>query len=222
MTDVDDRIRSTGVAPSGRAGAVAGVVTVLAFAVVHDLWIADIWFNIVPMVVAGAGCGAALAWSYRESAAGHTWGRWWGHIGLSAGILIGLGAWSLLTLEPRFSMAELMTAEDPLSMVLPPAMPLMAWGVVVGTAIVWVLASRRVGAIPAIFVTQVLLVLLVGHNLAILGLVDIPADEMFRLWSFLGVTCFLAAGFGVAAMAASRLVPTPGGGGGSAGRREIG
>jgi hypothetical protein len=47
------------------SGAVAGTVTSVGFAALHDLLISDIWAMLVPMMVAGALCGLCLAWSYR-------------------------------------------------------------------------------------------------------------------------------------------------------------
>lgn len=44
-------------------GAVSGGVAVVGFVVIHDIWISDIWFNIGPMVFAGALCGLIIVWS---------------------------------------------------------------------------------------------------------------------------------------------------------------
>ncbi|MFP3883448.1 MAG: hypothetical protein ACLFWH_14175 [Actinomycetota bacterium] len=41
-------------APDVLSCALRGALTVVAFTVVHSIWIADIWFNVVPMVASGA------------------------------------------------------------------------------------------------------------------------------------------------------------------------
>lgn len=173
----------------------------VAFTVVHDIWIADIWFNVVPMVVSGAACGASIVWSYRQGVSAHSWRKWLEYNGACALLLIGLGAVSFLVFEPRFAMAELIDAEDALSRLLPPAMPLIGGGTAVATIALWTMFGRRQSALLPILTTQALLMFLVGHNLAILGLVDIPTDQLYRVFEFVGLTVFLAAAFAVSALA---------------------
>jgi hypothetical protein len=179
------------------SGVLSGGLAVVAFAVIHDLWIADIWFNIGPMVLSGALCGWSIVLSYQKTTTIHSWGRWAGYNGACALLLIGLGAASFLVLDPRFTMAEMMNADDALSRLLPPAMPLIIGGTIIGALLLWVAFGRRRDAIIPILITQALLMFLVGHNLAILGLVEIPAAQSYRVLEFVGVTVFLAAGFAV-------------------------
>ena len=182
----------------------------VAFTLVHGIWIADIWFNVVPMAISGAGCGSAMVWSYRESVSAHSWGKWLGYNGVNALLLIGLGAASFLVFEPRFTMVELTDAEDALSRVLPPAMPLIGAGTVVGTFALWSLFGRRTSALLSILVTQALLMFLIGHNLAILGLVDIDTDQLYRVFEFVGLTLFLAVGFAASAAVVSAVLSSGG------------
>jgi hypothetical protein len=65
--------------------------------------------------------------------------------------------------------------------------------------------------VPA-FVVQVLLVFLVGHNLAILGLVELSGDLLVTFVEFIGLTALLGFGFaaGVTALASPRTgAPEP-------------
>lgn len=191
--------------PSKWVGAIAGSLTVLAFAVLHDIWISDIWFNIAPMVLSGALCGLSIVWSYQATTPEHSRIRWWGYNAACALLLVGLGAASFLILEPRFTMAEIMNADDALARLLPPAMPLIIGGTLVGTLALWLAFGRRRSALLPTLVTQALLMFLVGHNLAILGLVDIPTDQWYRVAEFVGVTFFLAACFALASMALASI-----------------
>lgn len=73
-----DRARDTGGTrhpPSKTAGAAAGAIIVLLFAVVHDVLISDIWFNVVSMVIAGALCGFCIVWSYSSAVAEYSMRR---------------------------------------------------------------------------------------------------------------------------------------------------
>ena len=176
-------------------GALVGALTVLGFAVVHDLLIVDIWFSIRPMVIAGAVCGVCIVWSYNKAVADHSTRRWFGYNGSCAVLLVALGAVSFAVLDPQFTMAELLVSDDALAEVIPPALPLMIVATVVGTFALWVLFDRNRAALIPILVTQVLLVFLVGHNLAILGLVGMSSALLYIVGEFFGLTVFLAAGF---------------------------
>src|SRR5512142_2832973 len=93
-------------------GAAAGALAALAFAAVHALWITDIWFSLVPMMVAGAVCGATIGWSY---------GRLF-EPSIRTSLLYPpsyvvalavLGLVSSAVFEPRTTMAELFTLDGP-------------------------------------------------------------------------------------------------------------
>ena len=167
----------------------------LGFAVIHDILIVDIWFNIGPMVVAGAACGLCVAWGYDKAITDHSTRRWFAYNASCATLIVALGAASFVALDPQFTMAELMVADDALEQVIPPAVPLMIAATLVGTLILWVLFSRTRAAVIPIFVTQILFVLLVGHNLAFLGLVEVSSDVLRVFGEFVALTVFLAVGF---------------------------
>lgn len=167
----------------------------LGFAVIHDILIVDIWFNIGPMAAAGAACGLCVTWSYDKAIADHSTRRWFAYNTSCATLIVALGAASFAVLNPQFTMAELMVADDALEQVIPPALPLMIAATLVGTLILWALFGRTRAAVIPILVTQILLVLLVGHNLAILGLVEVSSDVLRVFGEFVALTAFLAAGF---------------------------
>lgn len=187
--------------PTPTAGAVAGVLTTLALVFIHELFIMDIWFTIAPMLISGALCGLTLAWSYRAAVQRHSLRRWLGWNGAFVVLLGALGASSFIIFEPSFTMAELLIAEDPLGDVLPPSLPLLGVAVVVGTLGMWALSGRKAAALVPILLAQVLLVLLLGHNLAILGMVDMSGALGRMVGEFALLIAFLAAGFVVATIA---------------------
>jgi hypothetical protein len=189
------------VAPSSGIGALGGALTTLAFTAAHGIWISNIWFNSAPMVLAGAGCGAGIAWAYRSTAGGHTWPRWFAYILACVLPLVALGVVSIAVFEPRFSLAELIDNPDALGMLLGPALPLMVVGTIVGATLLWSVSGRKRAAFIPTLVTQALLMFLVGHNLAILGLVDLPADQLYRVVSFVGLTMLLGMGYALSVVA---------------------
>jgi hypothetical protein len=194
---VDDIV---GGVPTLTAGVVAGVLSTLAFVIIHDVFIMAIWFTLAPMLISGALCGLSLAWSYRAAVQRHSARRWLGWNGAFVVLLSALGVSSFLIFEPSYSMAELLVADDPLGDVLPPAMPLLIIATVAGTLAMWAVSGRKPAALAPILVTQALIVLLVGHNLAILGMVDMSGAVAHMVGEFALLIAFLAGGFAVAAI----------------------
>ena len=66
------------------------------FYVIHQLIVSSIWFAIGAMLVAGAVCGACLAWSYALSIKKHTVRSWIYYNALYLGTLVDLGITSLI------------------------------------------------------------------------------------------------------------------------------
>jgi hypothetical protein len=192
-------------APPTWAGAVSGIVVVLGFTVAHGIFISDIWFNLGPMLFAGALCGLCLAWSYGKGVADHSTSAWFRYVGLYAGEMIVLGAVSMALLSPRFTMAELMVADDAFERLLPPSMPLMIGAMVAGTMLVWAVSGRRWGAMLPILATQVLLVFLVGHQFAFLGLVESSSALLWIFGEFTLFTIGLVMMFGLGVMWSTML-----------------
>ncbi len=188
------------VAPPTWLGALSGVVVVFGFTVVHDLFISDIWFNLGPMLFAGALCGFCIVWSYRKGLAAHSTAAWFRYTGLYAAEMIALGAVSLAVLRPQFTMAELMVADDAFDRLLAPSMPLMLAAMVVGTILVWLYSGRRWPALVPIALTQVLLVFFLGHQFAFLGLVESSSALLVVFGEFALFTAGLTAAFCLAVM----------------------
>ena len=186
-------------------GGLSGGLTVLVFTLVHDLWISDIWFNLGPMVLSGALCGLAIVWSYNTAVSPQSTRRWFVFNGVLVGLLVALGGMSFVVLDPKFTMAEAMAMEDALAELIPPALPLMIGAILVGTVLVWIGYGRKATALVPAFVVQVLLVFLVGHNLAILGLVELSGDLVATFVEFIGLSTLLGFGFAAGAEVLTRL-----------------
>ena len=186
-------------------GAVSGVLATLAFMLVHDLWILDIWEMIGPMVFSGALTGAVLAWSYTEAIDGHTPAAWLAYNGAITVLLILLGIASFAFLEPQFTMAEAMAmGDEAIGRLLPPAIPLMMVATAVGTAALWAVFGRRPGALLPMLVALGLVVFFVGHQLAILGLVEGTGDLLGFYAEFVALGAFLAATYAVGVLLLAR------------------
>lgn len=192
--------RTSSSPPSKLVGSLSGLVVVLGFTIFHNVFILDIWFNIGPMLFAGTLCGFCIVWSYRTGVADHSTTAWFRYGGVYAAEMVALGAVSLAVLRPQFTMAELMVADDAFERLLPPSVPLMIGAIAAGTVAVWLYCGRRGAALIPILVTQVLLVFLLGHQFAFLGLVESSSTLMMVFGGFALITVGLAAAFCLFAM----------------------
>jgi hypothetical protein len=175
------------------SGAVAGVTSTVVFTVIHDIFISDIWFSLIPMLVVGALCGLCVAWSYALLVSAPSAGSWLRYNLLYVAMFALLGAISVLLFEPVTTMAAVVTANGPPDALIGQALPLTA-AFTVGMAILVTLLYRagwkRFGAV---LLTCVVLVLLLGLNVSVIGLVSIPRGslylvaEMFELIAALNV-----------------------------------
>jgi hypothetical protein len=188
-------------APAGRRrarlvapGAVAGALAALAFAAVHAIWIMDIWFSLVAMMIAGALCGATIAWSYGRlfEPSVRTW------LGYNASYVIAfavLGLVSVAVFEPRTTMAQLFTLDGPPVDLIGDALPLTV-AFTLGTALILgVLFGRTPAAFGAILVTTSVLVVLLGLDVSIIGLVRIPTESLYLVVELAALIVVLAGSF---------------------------
>ena len=97
--------------------------------------------------------------------------------------------------------------DDPLGTLLPPAVPLMVGAGLVGTALLWTAFGRRLRALVPLLFSHGLLVFFVGHNLAILGLVEFSSGVVMAFAEFAGLTVFLGGGFAASVWLAQLSAP---------------
>ncbi len=177
MTTISQR--SSGFARFVASGAFAGILSTLLFSVVHQLLISPIWFAIAAMLVAGAMCGTCLAWSYAVVVKRPTVRTWMQYNTLFVLILIALGLSSVLAFSPVTTIAELLKSSEPPRALIAQALPMT--GVFTAVSTVCLLALYRPGwkGAGAILVTTLAVVLFLGMNISILGLVVVPRSSVY-------------------------------------------
>ena len=170
-----------------RSGAVAGAVSAFVFAIIHDIFISDIWSTALIMMIAGALCGLCIGWSYALLVDTPSIGNWLRYNLLYVTMLMLLGATSVLVFEPIVSMAALMALDGPPHNLIGQALP-MTLIFTLGSAIAISLFYKRSWQhFGAILLTSTILVLLLGLNVSVLGLVSIPSGSFSLVAEFLGL-----------------------------------
>ena len=177
------------------SGVVAGAAASVLFTALHHATISDIWFALVPMVIAGAVCGLCLAWTYRRLFVEPTMPSWLGFNGAFLGLYVLLGAVSMLLYDPIASAAALMATNEPPSELIRAAMPLSVAVALAGAGAMWWRWGRTAMDAVALLVTHAVLMALLGINISIVGLVQWTGEAVAALAGFSALVIALAAGF---------------------------
>lgn len=174
------------------SGALAGGFSAFIFCAVHQLFISPIWFAIVAMLVAGAISGTCLAWSYALVVKNQTVRSWLRYNMLYVMILVSLGAVSLLIFEPVTTIAELLKSNEPPRALIGQALPVTILFTVGSAGLLTVLHRPGWQGGLAILVTALVIVLFLGLNISILGLVFIQKSSLSIIGEVVGLIVVLA------------------------------
>jgi hypothetical protein len=186
------------------SGAAAGAVSAFLFTALHHLVISDIWATLPLMMAAGALCGVCVAWSFSRLFPAPTQASWIGYNLFYVALLVLLGVASIVVFEPVTTAAALLAADEPPRELMRMATPLTVAFILASTALIWWLWGRNLVDVAAILLTCAVLLVLVGTNVAILGLVHIPMGTVPLVAKFFGLVLALDAGYVGAFLALER------------------
>ena len=174
------------------SGAFSGALSALVFCVVHQLLISPIWFALVAMLVAGAVSGSSIAWSYVLIARKPTVGSWIRYNFLYVVILLVLGAVSLIMFEPVTTIATLLKSNEPPRALIGQALPITALFTIGSAGLLTVLYRPGLVGRLAILMTTLVIVLFLGLNISILGLVFVPKSSLYVVGEVVALIVALA------------------------------
>jgi len=170
-----------------RSGAIAGALSALSFAVIHYIFISDIWFSLIMMMIAGALCGMCIGWSYALLVKIPTIGSWWRYNMLYVALLALLGATSILVFEPTTTMAALIAANAPPDQLIGQALPLTAVFTLLAAILISLMYRSSWRHFGVVLLNCVVLILLLGLNVSVLGFVTIPRGSLYLVMEFFGL-----------------------------------
>jgi hypothetical protein len=187
-------------------GAFSGMVSTLTFTIIHDIFISNIWFMLLPMLVAGALCGALLSWSYRLLVAIPSKRNWLVYNMIYVVFFGLLGVISVLNFEPVTTMAAVVMLNGPPTALIDQAMP-MTIIFTLGMAItISLLYDRSITKFFAVLLTCIVLVALLGLNISAIGLVDIPSGSLVVIAELFGLVVVLNAVYAMVYLALERWI----------------
>jgi uncharacterized membrane protein YuzA (DUF378 family) len=176
------------------SGAAAGAATTVAFAALHHLLISNIWFSLVPMILAGAACGMCLAWSYALLFARVSVAGWFGWNMLFFALFVLLGAVSVIVYTPVYSMEALIAGNEPPRELMWQAMPLTVAFTLAATAAISLAWGRTLRKAAVVLLTCTVLIVLLGLNVSVLGLVQMTQGMAAVLGGFFGLIAAIMLG----------------------------
>ena len=176
-----------GIGSAVRSGAIAGAISAFVFAVIHHVFISDIWFSLVMMMGAGALCGLCIGWSYALLTKAPTLSNWWRYNMLYVALLALLGVVSVLLFDPSTTIAALVEANAPPDKLIGQALPLTTLFTLVAAVLISLLYRQSWRHFGVVLLTCIVLVLLLGLNISVLGLVHIPGGSLYLIMEFFGL-----------------------------------
>ena len=174
-------------------GAFSGMISTLIFTIIHDIFISNIWFMLLPMLVAGALCGAILSWSYRLLVVVPSRHGWLVYNLIYVALFGLLGVASVLFFEPVTTMAAMVTLNGPPTELIDQAMPMTIVFTLGMAALITLLYGRSITKFLAVLLTCTVLVALLGLNVSVIGLVAIPSGSLVVIAELFGLIVVLNA-----------------------------
>jgi len=169
------------------SGTIAGAFSAFIFAIIHDTIISDIWYSLSTMMIGGAICGFCVAWSYKLLFQKPLIWNWWKYNIVYVILFIILGALSVIVYEPVTTVAELIISNEPPLELIMQAMPMTIAFTVGSSILVSALFSRKILHQLAILLTCIVLVVLLGLNVSLIGLVFFPSDMLYLILEMYGL-----------------------------------
>jgi len=170
-----------------RSGAIAGIISVLIFTLVHQLLISNIWATLPMMAVAGAICGIAVAWTYARLFATPSITTWIAYNAIYLVMFVLLGVASLLAFEPTTTIAALTEANEFPAELIGQAMPMTIVFTIATAALLSLLYGRDWTHFGELLLCSAVLILLLGLNVSIIGLVEIPLGSAYLVAELIGL-----------------------------------
>ena len=181
-----------------RSGTIAGLVSALIYTIVHQIFISDIWFSILIMLIAGALCGPSLGWSYGVLVSVPTFKNWLAYNLVYMAMFGILGAVSVAAFDPITTVEALIEVNESPNELIGKAMPLTVVFTFLMAGIVTVLSTRRWANFGSALLACVVLVLSQGLNVSIIGLVSLPSGSLYLVVELFALILALGVVFAVA------------------------
>jgi hypothetical protein len=164
-----------------RSGAVSGIISTSVFTVIHHIFIADIWFSFLIMASAGMICGVLIGGSYGLLFTCPSFITWLKYNFIFVVMFLLLGLTSIIIFEPVTTVSALMKANERPDELIQKAFPMTLIFTILAAVIISILYGHRLLHYFVILLTCAILMMALGLNVSILGLVYIPTGSVYLI-----------------------------------------
>ena len=164
------------------SGAIAGFVSTLIFTIVHQILITDIWFSFFIMAAAGIISGIAIAGSYGKIIKTPSIKNWLGYNFIFIFMFVLIALCSILVFEPVTTAAEVIQAKIRPDELIKRALPLSGIFTASFSLIMGFIFGKKVIDYLLILLTNSILMIFLGLNVSIIGLVKIPSSFIYLVF----------------------------------------
>jgi len=179
--------------PRPLLGGTAGGFSALVFTVLHQIIISNIWFMLIPMLLAGFFSGLVLVWSFELLVPKPTWGKWLRFNLLYVSLLYLLQPISIAIYDPIMTFQEIILSSsglpDEFVRIIMPFVLIYTLGMAL---LVTILYGRQWKHFWAVLLNCAMLMLLLGMNIAPWGLVYLTTGWVVLQIEQLGLILVLA------------------------------
>ena len=168
-------------------GALSGFVSTFLFTVVHQIFISNIWFSFVFMAGAGILSGFLIAMSFGILFRSCTSFSWFSYNSIFLVMFLLLALFSVIVFEPVTTMGELLQANGPPDDLIRKAFPMTILFTIAFAVIISVLYAKKLLQVLMVVITCAELMLVLGLNVSVIGLVDIPRTGFHLIMELFGL-----------------------------------
>ena len=168
-------------------GTISGVLSTLIFTIVHHIFISNIWFSFVFMAGAGVLSGILIAWSYGLLFAEFTTKNWVLYNSILLLMFLLLALFSVVIFEPVTTMGELLAANGPPDELIQQAFPMTLLFTTAFAALISILFAKKLVQVILVVITCIELMLVLGLNVSVIGLVDMPRSGLYLILELFGL-----------------------------------
>jgi hypothetical protein len=172
-------------------GTAAGGIATLVFTWVHEVTISNIWNTFPIMLMAGALCGTLIAWSHFILVKQVNVVSWLMYNLIYFLMFVLLSVLSVLIYDPVTTVAEVIALNQAPTHLISRVIPLMVVFLVSMTLIIGFLFKATGKSHLAVLVTCFVLIIFLGTNVAVLGLVEVPKTSYYLIVNFFGLQLVL-------------------------------
>lgn len=164
------------------SGALSGFISTLIFTIVHHILISNIWFSFIFMAIAGIISGISIAVSFGFLLKSTPNINWWKYNLFYIIMFMLLALCSVIFFEPVITMSTILQSNGPPDKLIRNAFPMTIIFTASFAVLLSIMYAKKIVQMVSILITSSILMLVLGLNVSIIGLVEIPSNSLYLIF----------------------------------------